>query len=57
MIDEFKSARDVWKRMLTEHNARVFLRGAIWGDNWSCPHRGSLRSSALRGEAVQSGLY
>ncbi len=33
MITELKSLRDIWKRMPTERHARLFLEGAIWGDD------------------------
>lgn len=47
MINELKSVRNVWKKMPTEHHARVFLERAIWGDDRFCPHCGSLRSRPL----------
>lgn len=57
MITELKSVRDVWKKMPTEHHARLFLEGVIWGHDRFCPHCGSLNSRPLRGISVRPGLY
>ena len=57
MISELKSVRDVWKKMPTEHHARVFLENAVWGAGRFCPHCGSLRSRRLRGRSVRARLY
>jgi hypothetical protein len=57
MITELKSVRDIWKKMPSEHHARLFLEGAIWGDDRFCPHCGSLCSRPLRSASVRPGLY
>lgn len=57
MIAELKSFRDVWKKMPTQHHARLFLENAIWGDDRYCPHCGSLHSRPLRSKSVRPGLY
>ncbi len=57
MIDEIKSVRDVWRKMPSEHHARVFLEELIWRGDRHCPHCGSLRSYEIRGESARAGLY
>ena len=57
MITELRSVRDVWKKMPTQHHARLFLENAIWGDDRFCPHCGSLKSRPLRSNSVRPGLY
>ncbi|WP_430522469.1 transposase [Marinovum algicola] len=42
MITELKFVGDIWKKIPTQHHARLFLEGAIWGDSRFCPHCGSL---------------
>jgi transposase-like protein len=57
MIDEIGSIADVWRKMPSEHHARVFLEGLVWPEERFCPHCGSVHSVRLRGESVRPGLY
>ena len=57
VIDEIRSLSDVWRKMPSEHHARVFLEGLIWADGRYCPHCGGVRSTRLCGEASRPGLY
>lgn len=57
LIDEIKSIQDVWRKMPSEHHARVFLEDLIWAGGRHCPHCGSLRSTKLAGETARAGLY
>ena len=57
MIDEIRSLSDVWRKMPSEHHARVFLEGLIWAQGRYCPHCGGLRSVKLCGESTRPGLY
>ncbi|SDW24831.1 IS1595 family transposase [Allgaiera indica] len=56
MITELKSVRDLWKKMPTERQARIFLEQAIWAGDRFCPHCGSLGSTRLRGDSTRAGL-
>ena len=57
MIDEIRSLADVWRKMPSEHHARVFLEGLIWARGRHCPHCGGLRSVELCDESTRTGLY
>ena len=57
VIDEIRSLPDVWRKMPSEHHARVFLEGLIWADGRHCLLCGGVRSTRLRGEASRPGLY
>lgn len=57
MIKEIKSLPDVWRKMPSEHHARVFLESIIWVGGRYCPHCGGLRSIKLAGESSRPGLY
>lgn len=57
MIDEIRSIADVWRKMPSEHHARVFLEGLVWSGDRYCPHCGSVRSVRLRGDSARPGLY
>jgi transposase-like protein len=56
-INELKSVRDIWKKMLSEHHGRIFLEQMIWPTGRYCPHCGSVRSVALRCQSARAGLY
>jgi transposase-like protein len=57
LIKEIKSLPDVWRKMPSEHHARVFLEDIIWGGGRYCPHCGSVRSIKLVGKSSRPGLY
>jgi hypothetical protein len=57
MTIELKSVRDVWRRLPSEHHARLFLEELIWPAGRFCPHCGSTNSGEIRGEAARQGLY
>ena len=57
VIDEIRSLSDVWRKMPSEHHARMFLEGLVWADGRRCPLCGGVRSTRLRGEASRPGLY
>jgi len=57
MIKEFKSVRDVWKKLPTQRHARKFLEDWIWPSGRYCPHCASVNTVALKGEKGRPGLY
>lgn len=57
IADEIKYLQDVWRKMPSEHHARVFLEDIIWACGRHCPHCGGLRSTKMAGETARPGLY
>lgn len=57
MITEFKSVRDVWKKLPTQRHARKFLEDLVWPSGRYCPHCGSVNTVALKGQKGRPGLY
>ena len=56
MIDELWSLPDVWRKMPSEHHARVFLEGLIRPTGRVCPHCEGVRSTGLHGDSVRAGF-
>jgi transposase-like protein len=57
VIDEIRSIADVWRKMPSEHHARVLLEELIWRGQRHCPHCGSTNSTKLTGGTCRPGLY
>lgn len=57
MINEIKSVADVWNKLPTREDARVFFEELIWKNGRNCPHCGSLESSMISGQKTRPGLY